>query len=116
MIRFLIDQNFNRHIVNGLIGREEGLNVLHVRDLGLSTASDPEILEVAARLDRILLTHDRKTMPTFAHDRVNAGQPMPGVFLVSGDMPVRDAIEEIYLALHCLTPAECRDIVKYLPI
>lgn len=116
MITFLVDQNFNEHIVDGLMAREVGLNVIHVRNVGLATASDPEILEWAAWHGRILLTHDRKTMPTFAYARVTAGQFMPGVFLASGEMPIGDAIEEIYLALHCLTEGECRDVVKYFPI
>ncbi len=28
---------------------------------------------------RILLTHDRESVPGFAYDRVNAGEAMPGV-------------------------------------
>jgi hypothetical protein len=62
------------------------------------------------------LTHDRRTIPRFAHDRVVAGLIMPGVFLVSDHMPVGQAIDEILLAVHCLALEECNDIVKYFPL
>jgi predicted nuclease of predicted toxin-antitoxin system len=116
VIPLLVDQNFNQHIVEGLMRRDPGLDLVHVRDVGLGAAPDPTILEWAAQHDRVLLTHDRRTIPPFAYARVAAGQKMPGVFLVSDDMPTGQAIDEILLAVHCLTPDECKDIVKYFPL
>lgn len=116
MITFLVDQNFNEHIVDGLTRRDPTLEFTHVRDVGMEAAADPAVLEWAAAHDLVLLTHDRKTIPAFAHDRVVAGLPMPGVFLVSGDMPVGQAIDELLIAAHCLTADECRDVVKYFPL
>jgi hypothetical protein len=55
-------------------------------------------------------------MPSFAYDRVRAGQPMPGVFLVSDLMPVGQAIDEILLAVECLRPEECKDFVRFFPL
>jgi hypothetical protein len=116
VIPLLIDQNFNQHIVEGLTRRDAGLDLLHVRDIGLEAAPDPEILEWAAEHDCVLLTHDRRTIPPFAYARVAAGRKMPGVFLVSDDMPAGQAIDELWVAVHCLTPDECKDIVKYFPL
>jgi hypothetical protein len=116
MIRLLVDQNFNEQIVDGLRRRDPGLDLVHVRDVGLAAAPDPRVLEWAAMQDRVLLTHDRRTIPPFAYARVAAGQRMPGVFLVSNVMPIGQAIDEILLAVHCLSPDECQDIVKYFPM
>jgi predicted nuclease of predicted toxin-antitoxin system len=116
LIRLLVDQNFNGHILDGLTRRDPGPDLQHVRDVGLAAAPDPAILEWAAVQDRVLLTHDRRTIPPFAHARVAAGQPMPGVLLVSDDMPTSRAIDEILLAVHCLSPDECKDIVRYFPL
>ncbi len=113
MIRLLVDQNFNEHIVEGLLRRHSRLDLVHVRDVGLSAGPDATILEWAANHDRILLTHDRRTIPRFAYARVTAGQPMPGVFLVSDDMAIGQAIDEILLAAVCLDPDECQDLVRY---
>ena len=84
MIRLLVDQNFNGHILDGLTRHDPGLNFLHVRNVGLAAAPDPVLLEWAATQDRVLLTHDRRTIPAFAYSRVATSQRMPGVFLVGG--------------------------------
>jgi hypothetical protein len=38
------------------------------------------------------------------------------VFLVSDLMPTGQAIDEILLAVDCLTPEECRDFVRFFPL
>ena len=116
MIAFLVDQNFNEHIIDGLTRRDLTLEFTHVRTVGLSAAQDQTLLEWAATRGLILLTHDRKTIPAFANARVAAGLPMPGVFLVRDDLPIGKAIDEVLIAAHCLSPDECKDIVRYLPI
>ena len=116
MIAFPVDQNFNEHIVDGLTRRDANLDFTHVRTVGLAAAPDPTILDWAAAHGLVLLTHDRKTIPAFAYDRVAAGLPMPGVFLVSADMPVAQAIDDLLVAAHCLSPEECKGIVKYFPM
>jgi hypothetical protein len=84
--------------------------------VGLAAAPDPTILEWAAAHGLVLLTHDRRTIPPFAHARVVAGLPMTGVFLVSDAMPIGQAIDELLMAAHCLSPDECKDLVKYFPL
>jgi hypothetical protein len=116
LIAFLVDQNFNEHIVDGLTRRDSTLEFTHVRDVGLASAPDPAVLEWAAANGLVLLTHDRKTMPSHAYDRVAAGLPMPGVFLVNDDMPIGEAIDQLLIAADCLDPSECKDIVKYFPL
>jgi predicted nuclease of predicted toxin-antitoxin system len=116
VIRLLADENVNGHILKGLADREPGLDLVRVKDVGLLGKSDPEILEWAAKEGRVLLTHDRRTIPGFTYARVTSGAPMPGVFLVSHDMPVGQAIEEISLAAGCLSEAECQDVIKYFPM
>jgi hypothetical protein len=74
------------------------------------------ILERAAAAERVILTHDRQTMPGFAYLRMAAGEPMPGVFLVDKTLPLGQAIDEILLAVHCLTADECKDTVRYFPL
>ena len=70
----------------------------------------------AAANGLVLLTHDRKTLPRFAYERVAAGLPMPGVFLVRDDMPIGAAIDELLVAASCLSSDECKAIVRYFPL
>jgi predicted nuclease of predicted toxin-antitoxin system len=82
VIALLVDQNFNEDIVDGLTRRDASLEFVRVRDVGSAAAPDPTIPKWAAEHGLVLLTHDRRTIPPFAHARVAAGLPMPGVFLV----------------------------------
>ncbi len=81
-----------------------------------SGSRDAQVLNWAASEGRVLLTHDRKTIPAHAYSRTVAGLPMPGVFLVSTDLPVAQAIEELLIAAECLSAGECDAIVKYFPM
>jgi len=59
------------------------LDIVRVQDAELSGADDPTLLQWAADEGRIVLTHDVSTMTKYAYERVEAGQPMPGVFEVA---------------------------------
>ena len=96
-------------------GRRPDLDVVRGQDVGLNATPDPDILAWAAVEGRILLTHDRDTLPYFAYNRVKAGQAMPGVFLVQKSMPIGQAIDELALAATAQTPDECNDQVIYFP-
>ena len=87
MIKLLTDENFDGDILRGMLRRMPDLDVIRVQDIGLSQTLDPIILAWAAANQRVLLTHDMKTVPDFANDRVRAGELMPGVFLVNDQMP-----------------------------
>lgn len=116
MLKLVSDENFNGDILRGLFRRRTDLDIVRVQDIELDATPDPDILAWAATEGRILLTHDRDTVPNFAYNRVRAGEPMPGVFVVSDLMPIGQAIEEILLAVECLLPEECKDLVRFFPL
>ena len=116
MLKLVSDENFNADILRGLYRQHPDLDVVRVQDIGLKASPDSDILAWAAAEGRILLTHDRDTMPYHAYERVRAEQPMPGIFLVSDRMPIGQAIEELLLAVDCLTPEECKDFVRFFPL
>jgi uncharacterized protein (DUF433 family)/predicted nuclease of predicted toxin-antitoxin system len=116
MLRLLSDENFNGDIVRGLLLRRPELDLRRVQDVGLEEADDPTILAWAAAHNRILLTHDRATMPDFAYTRIVTGQPMPGVFVVNDRTVVRQALDELLLLDACSEQAEWAGLVVYLPL
>ena len=63
----------------------------------MSGADDQAVLEWAAQEERVLLTHDVRTITQYAYERVDADQLMPGVFEVSPDISIGRAIEDILL-------------------
>ena len=116
MILLLADQNFNEHIVDGLTRRLPNVDIVLVRNVELSEAVDPDVLDWAASQGRVLLTHDRTTVPAFARARVESASNMPGVFLVSDEMPVGQAIDELLIAIQCLSEEECEGTIRFFPL
>ena len=116
MLRFLADENFNNDILRGLLRRHPDLDIVRVQDIGLSGADDPTLLVWAAQQGRIILTHDVTTMTRYAYERVEAGQPMPGVFEVSRSVPIGTVIEDIILLAESSLEGEWEGQVRYLPL
>lgn len=116
MLRLLSDENFNGDILRGVLLRRPSLDVIRVQDTRVAGADDPTVLDWAAKNDRILLTHDRATMPVHGLDRVNRAEKMPGILVVHDRFPVGDAIQEILLVDECSVPEDWRNRVVYLPL
>ncbi|MFA7235733.1 MAG: DUF5615 family PIN-like protein [Phycisphaeraceae bacterium] len=116
MFRLLADENFNGEIVRGMFLRKPDLDIMRVQDIGLAGEDDPGILAWAAQNNRILLTHDRATMPSHAFERLASGQAVAGVFILDDRLPVGRAIAEILLTLACSEQAEWNGRVAYLPL
>ena len=114
MLRLAADENLNNDIIRGLLRRQPGLDIVRVQDAGLSGADDPTVLEWAAQEGRVLLTHDISTITRYAYERVQAGQPMPGVFEISRAVPMGQAIEDILLLAECSLDDEWEGQVRYL--
>lgn len=115
MLPVLADENFNQRILRGLKLRIRKLDLIVAQSVGLCGASDPALLAWAADQGRIVLTHDRQTLPAHAYHRIRSRQPMPGIILVSDTMPLGEAIEILELYLECGTAEEFQDLVLFLP-
>ena len=66
MLRLLIDQDLDHVILRGLLLRVPNVDIITAHQAGLSDASDPDLLAWAAEQKRIVVTHDRRTMPSHA--------------------------------------------------
>ncbi len=95
MALFLADENFSHRIIRGVRLRIKELDLVTAQKAGKSGTRDPELLEWAADQNRILLTHDRQTIPKHAYDRIRAHLKMPGIIVVSTNLPVGEAIEVV---------------------
>ena len=116
MTRFLADENFNFDIVQGLRRRLPSLDLVRIQELGLSRAVDPDILEFAANIGRVVLTHDVNTMTKFAYQRLDVAMSLPGVVAVPDTLPVGRAIEDLILMIGGSLEHEWENQVRYLPL
>ena len=115
MIRFVTDEDFDGRIVRGLSRRNSDLNLVRVQDVGLMGASDEKLLEWATDNNRIVLTHDKRTMPRHVRDRLAAGLHVPGVFIVNDSASVGRCIDDLQLIAGCSHESEWQDQIIYLP-
>jgi len=92
MIRLLTDENVNNKIMRGLSRRLPQLDFGSVRNLGLAGSPDLVLLKWAANEQRIILTHDIKTMVRDANQLVAQGEPMAGVIFVPDQLEIGRAI------------------------
>jgi predicted nuclease of predicted toxin-antitoxin system len=116
MLSLLSDENLNGDIIRGLFLRQPNLDLIRVQDVDLIEVEDPEILAWAAEKQRIILTHDRATMPDFAYERIVRGEAMSGMFVINDRMPIRQAIDELLLLIDCTEQIEWKGVVLYLPL
>ena len=115
MIKWLTDEDFDNRILRGLRLQSPSIDILRVQDVGLAEASDPQILAWAAQNQRILLTHDRRTMPRHVKDRLIHAQFVWGVVVVPQSLPIGDAIKDIMLCNESVEAEELFNQVWYLP-
>jgi len=116
MLRLISDADVHGHIVRGARGRNPSIDLIRVQEIGLRTAKDSEILERAAAEDRIIITQDRGTMIACARMRIDAGQPMPGLFVLRPRTTISEAIEALLLVDYCSEPHEWRERIEFLPL
>ncbi len=116
MLRLLIDQDIDQDILRGLLRRIPDLDAMTAYDVGMSEAPDPELLAWAAEAGRILVTHDRRTMPAHAARRLAAGDDIAGVIVVSRRIPISTAIDELEIAVLCSEPEEWQNLVRHIPL
>lgn len=116
MVRFVSDVDFRGRIVRGLMLQVPHLNLRRAQDVGLESADDPTILAWAAEEGRIVLTHDRRTMPRFAYDRVQKGQRMAGVVVAPQALSTKRAIKDLRILIECSFDSEWENQVRYLPL
>jgi hypothetical protein len=72
-------------------------------------------LRAAAQAERILLTHDRNTMPGHLA-RFQADHSSPGVIVIAQNADIGVLIEDLLLVWATTDASEWRDQLGYLPL
>ncbi len=114
-IRFQADADFNQIIVSAIVRRHQEVDLRTATAASLAGLNDPEVLALAARDGRVLVTHDHKTMPRYFGDFISTSSS-PGLIVVPQILPIRDAVDALILIWAVTTPEEWVNRVAYLPI
>ena len=115
-MKFLADENFNNDILRGVWRRIPDAQFICVQDTGLVEADDRRVLEYAAEQGYIVLSHDENTTRGYFYDRVKAGLPVSGLFLVHKQTPIGEVIDGLELIILASSESEWIGKVTYVPI
>jgi hypothetical protein len=107
-IRYQADHDLRKAIIRGTIRRNPQI------DFRSAPTPDFEVLALAARDGRILVSHDFQTMPVLFR-RFTESQPSPGVLLISQDLPVSRAIESLVFIWEVTAPEEWQNRLFLIP-
>ena len=114
-VQFQADVNLKQSIVAGVVRRVPEISFQTSLQAGLANLSDTAVLSKAANEGRILITHDRRTMP-FDFAKFITSRASPGVFLVPRRIPIRTIVEELILIWHASEAEDYYNQILTLPL
>jgi predicted nuclease of predicted toxin-antitoxin system len=103
-LRFLFDQHVSGPALRQL--RTRGVDVLHVAEVGLAEADDPEILRWAQRERRIVVTRNYRDFAPLVRALAAAREPFPGVLFLPSSLRSNDVGRHVTALTRWITEAE----------
>jgi predicted nuclease of predicted toxin-antitoxin system len=114
-VRYQADADLNEDIVTGVCRRAPEIDFQTAHEAHLSGVEDSEVLALAAEEGRILVTHDRKTMPHHFGEFIKS-RKSPGLFIVTQHAAMLLVIEELILIWSASEAEDYVNSVRALPL
>lgn len=115
-VRFQADADFNHTIIKAALRREPGIDFNSAAAANLIGLNDDEVLAIAAKTGRVLLTHDRRTMPKHFGEFIGTGTSA-GVLVVPQRAVLRArVVEDLILIWAASDASEWVDRLQSLPL
>lgn len=111
-----MDEHIDPGITRGLRRSLPELDIQTVQEANLLGQSDDVLLAHAARENRVMVSRDRRTMGHEALQRINGGEPMPGLLLIRPQTGLGDIIRALELVVVCSDEAELEGAILYIPL
>jgi predicted nuclease of predicted toxin-antitoxin system len=113
-IKLYMDVHVRRAVTNGL--RLRGVDVLTAQEDGASELSDPQLLDRATALGRILFSQDDDLLRE-ARKRQQCGESFAGVIYAHQlNISIGQCIDELELIAQLTEPEEWLNRLAYLPL
>jgi len=113
-VKLYFDVHVRRAVASGL--RLRGVDILTAQADGAERLSDPDLLDRAARLGRVVFTHD-DTVLREAELRQADGRPFAGVVYAHQlGITVRQCVDDLEVIAESTEPEEWTNAVMKLPL
>jgi predicted nuclease of predicted toxin-antitoxin system len=114
-VRFQADADLNQILLKATLIREPSIEFQTAHAAGLVALADKQVLAIAAKDGRVLVTHDRKTMPRHFAEFI-ATEASAGVIVVPQRLAVNAAVEDLILIWGASESEEWINRIQSLPI
>lgn len=113
-LSFYADEHVSTAECDGLAAR--GVDILRAVDDGMRSAPDPDILDRATNLGRVVFTHDTDFL-AMATSRQERGEYFGGVaYCHVFRLPIGKLIEALEILSESKEPADAMNTIIYLPL
>lgn len=114
-VRFQADADLSQILLKATIRREPSIDFQTAHAAGLVALADNQVLARAASEGRVLVTHDRKTMPRHFAEFI-AKEASAGVIVVPQKLAVNAAVEDLILIWGASESDEWTNRIQSLPL
>ena len=114
-IKFQADADLNEDLVWGVRKAESLIDFQTANEANLHGLGDMIVLALAASENRILISHDRRTMPYHFAEFIQT-QTSSGVFILSKKFIFEQIIDDILLIWSASEAEEWINIISKLPL
>ncbi|MEO0516977.1 MAG: DUF5615 family PIN-like protein [Cyanobacteria bacterium P01_A01_bin.116] len=114
-VQFQAEADLNQAIVTGILRRCPDIIFRTATESNLEDLKDAAVLALSAKQQRILVTHDRRTMPTEFADFI-VSNPSSSVLIVSKRTALETVIAELILIGTATTAEEWINRIAKIPL
>lgn len=114
MLRILFDHDFNHQVIAALRHRLPELDFVTAFEAGIHSVHDRVLLRWAMANERVVISHDRKTMPVHFADLLGSGEKTSGLIIVPQSIRFHQAVEELEYFVVCTEHGEWIDRIHVL--
>jgi len=104
-IKFQAEADFDARVISSLKRIAPEIDFRSATDAALHRVKAPDVLRLAAESGRVLVSHDRNTMPAHFREFVATAQS-PGILIVRQSAPISAIVQDLLLIWHTCDPEE----------
>jgi hypothetical protein len=114
-VRFQADADLNEILIRAVIRHEPGIDFQNAPAANLPGRLDPEVLAIAAAAGRVLVSHDRKSMPIHFAEFITR-ETSAGLLIVPQRLAISRVVDDLVLIWSASEAEEWLNRIYSLPL
>ena len=114
-MRFQADADLNQIILLATVRREPAIDFQTAFAAGLADLRDQDVLAMAARTGRVLVTHDGRTMPRHFAELITT-DTSAGLLIIPQHLSATSAVDDLLLIWFATEAEEWINRICFLPL